>query len=284
MNSSDKKLVLNELALGKSTEYRAVYNPKLLQSIPRALNREELNIVEKQPFVGKDVWHAYELSWLNLKAKPQVALGRFIINADSLNIVESKSLKLYLNSFNQSQFESAQQVSQILQKDLSVVLNADIEIELFSPDNLQALSLTALPGKCIDDLDIEIDSFDLNSKLLHCDDQTTVDQEISETLHSHLLKSNCLITNQPDWASIVISYSGKKISHEGLLRYLISFRQHNEFHEQCVERIFMYILKQCRPKKLTVHAMYTRRGGIDINPFRTTEREFEVPLSRVNRQ
>ena len=290
MTSGDKKIVLSELALGKATEYQTSYNPGLLQSIPRAINRSELSIVDKQPFVGKDVWHAYELSWLNSKGKPQVALGRFVIGADSPNIIESKSFKLYLNSLNQSQFESAHQVSQVLKKDLSAKLNADVNIELFSPDNVQALPVQALPGQCIDDLDIEIDDFNLNPKLLNCDEQAQAavnqekDQEISETVHSHLLKSNCLITNQPDWASIVIRYSGKRISHEGLLRYLISFRQHNEFHEQCVERIFMDILKQCQPTELFVHAMYTRRGGIDINPYRTTEHHFEIPLLRVNRQ
>ncbi len=284
MNSSDKKLVLNDLALGKETEYQTVYNPKLLQPISRALNRSELSIVEEQPFLGKDVWHAYELSWLNLKGKPQVALGRFIINADSPNIVESKSFKLYLNSFNQSQFESAAKVSHVLKKDLDAVLNTEIDIEIFSPDNIHSLPIKTLPGQCIDDLDIVIDDFDLNPELLRLDNIDNVQQETSEIVHSHLLKSNCLITNQPDWASIVISYSGKKINHEGLLRYLISFRQHNEFHEHCVERIFMDILIQCRPTKLSVQAMYTRRGGIDINPYRTTESEFETPLVRVNRQ
>ena len=284
MANNDKKVMLNELALGKATEYQSSYNPELLQAIPRALNREELSIVDQQPFVGKDIWHAYELSWLNSKGKPQVALARFIINANSSNIIESKSFKLYLNSFNQTQFESVEQVGSTLKKDLAVALDAEIYIELFSPDNIQALPVKPLPGQCLDNLDIKIDNFDLNPKLLHCDGQPTIDQEISETVHSHLLKSNCLITNQPDWASIVIGYSGKKINHESLLRYLISFRQHNEFHEQCVERIFMDILSQCRPTELFVHAMYTRRGGIDINPYRTTQSEYEVPLHRINRQ
>lgn len=280
MTIHDKNDVLASLTLGKATEYQSNYNPDLLQAIPRSLNREELDIVEKQPFVGSDVWHAYEMSWLNLKGKPVVALGRFIIASDTPNIIESKSFKLYLNSFNQSQFDSMQAVESVLQQDLSVKLNGNVTIELIAPDDNNALPVSSLSGICIDDLDIEVTDFALNPTLLRCESQETV----VETLHSHLLKSNCLITDQPDWASVVISYEGGQIDHTSLLKYLISFRLHNEFHEQCVERIYMDILKQCQPKRLSVQAFYTRRGGLDINPYRASDEGFSMPLIRVNRQ
>lgn len=272
---------LKALTLGKKTDYQSVYAPELLQAIPRQLNREELGIVDSQPFSGADVWHAYEMSWLNAKGKPVVALGCFTFNANSPKIVESKSFKLYLNSFNQTHFKSEAAVLEALKRDLSSTCGAEVSITLFPPDETSYFSVTKLPGVCIDDLDIDVTEFDLSAELLSLDPG---EEPVEETLHSHLLKSNCLITNQPDWASIVIEYSGHKISHESLLRYLISLRMHNEFHEQCVERIFMDIQKNCSPSALSVQALYTRRGGLDISPYRTTHENKHPPLRRVNRQ
>jgi len=281
MSDYEKNDALQSLTLGQNTEYRSVYSPELLQAVPRHLNRQELGIVQQQPFTGCDIWHAYELSWLNKKGKPVVALARCSVPFDTPNIIESKSFKLYLNSFNQSRFDSHQVVLETLSKDLAATAGGDVAIELFSPDDLTAYPVSALPGECIDHADIDIDTFDLNAALLVLDADA---KQVEETLHSHLLKSNCLITNQPDWASVVISYRGHKIDHVALLRYLVSFRMHNEFHEQCVERIFMDIKEKCSPDFLSVQALYTRRGGLDINPFRSSEKVSDAPLRRINRQ
>jgi 7-cyano-7-deazaguanine reductase len=276
---------LKNLKLGQVTEYQSQYAPELLQAVPRQLNREELGIVESQPFVGYDVWHAYELSWLNLKGKPVVALARCIVDATSPNIIESKSFKLYLNSFNQTRFKSNTEVHETMVNDLSTTAGGEVFIELFKPDDNQVFQIVELEGVCIDDIDISVDEFELNPDLLKMDPSN---QRVSETVHSHLLKSNCLITNQPDWASIVIQYKGKKIDHESLLKYLISFRMHNEFHEQCVERIFMDIQRLCSSQELSVQALYTRRGGLDINPFRCLKNNSKYfnksSIARINRQ
>ena len=276
---------LEALTLGQKSEYATQYSPDLLQAVPRQLNREELGIVAAQPFIGQDVWHAYELSWLSMKGKPVVALGRFSIDSSSVNIVESKSFKLYLNSFNQSRFDSIEQVQALLETDLSKTAQGEFNVELFEPDNLSAFPVTALPGYCIDDIDIDVCETSLNPQLLAL---STSHKVVSETLHSHLLKSNCLITNQPDWASVIIEYTGQEIDHAALLQYLVSFRMHNEFHEQCVERIFCDVTKICQPEFLSVQALYTRRGGLDINPFRTSKTPQSdtknAPIRRINRQ
>ena len=210
-----------------------------------------------------------------------VALGRFCFDATSTNIIESKSFKLYLNSLNQYRCASYELMTQRLIHDLSAVAECEVAVELILPDDTKTLSARSLPGNCIDHLDISIDKFELSPSIL----STKVNAEsVSETLHSHLLKSNCLITNQPDWASVVISYTGLQIDQEALLRYLISFRLHNEFHEQCVERIFCDILATCEPTSLSVQALYTRRGGLDICPFRTSIDGQASPKQRINRQ
>ncbi|MFT4635123.1 MAG: 7-cyano-7-deazaguanine reductase [Arenicella sp.] len=272
---------LDDLSLGKQSDYQSSYSPKLLQAVPRSLNRKELGCIKSQSFQGVDVWNAYELSWLNAKGKPMVALGRFTLDANTPNIVESKSFKLYLNSLNQFRFSGVEQLKSVLQKDLSVVAGGAVLVELFWPDDTLTFAVRDLPGDCIDDLDISIDEFRLSPQLLSTPPNA---REVSETLHSHLLKSNCLITNQPDWASVIIRYSGLEIDREALLRYLISFRMHNEFHEQCVERIFCDILNLCKPQELSVQALYTRRGGLDINPFRTSVDNQASPMLRINRQ
>lgn len=281
MNYDKNSDILSGLKLGRATQYPSDYAPELLQAVPRSLNRQELDIVGQQPFFGCDVWHAYELSWLNEKGKPVVALARCIVDANSPNIVESKSFKLYLNSFNQTRFVSIAKIREIMVQDLSATAGADVEIQLFSPTDRQAFQVTDLPGECIDDLDIRVDEFKLNPNVLSVYKPERI---VTETLHSHLLKSNCLITNQPDWGSIIIEYQGAKIDRESLLRYLISFRMHNEFHEQCVERIFMDIQQFCNPQSLSVQALYTRRGGLDINPYRSSENRVPPVMNRVNRQ
>ena len=282
MNKYQGKSELKDLTLGKVTQYQSDYAPELLQAVPRRLNREALGIVDQQPFVGCDVWHAYELSWLNDKGKPVVALARCTVNANSENIIESKSFKLYLNSFNQTSFSSHKAILETVIRDVSAIAGDAVQVELFAPDDVAAFPVTQLPGKCIDDVDIEIKDFNLTSASLALD---ASNEAVEETLHSHLLKSNCLITNQPDWASVVIDYQGAKIDREGLLRYLISFRQHNEFHEQCVERIFTDIQQFCSPDKLAIQALYTRRGGLDINPYRCSKKDSNtVPFRRINRQ
>jgi 7-cyano-7-deazaguanine reductase len=264
---------LSNLTLGKVTEYCSEYNPNLLQAVPRSLNRNDLSLTDNcLPFVGEDVWYGYELSWLNDKGKPCVAVAEFRFPCTSPNIVESKSFKLYLNSFNQSKFSSVGDVENILSKDLSTTAGASALVNLFSVEQCDALKINELNHDvaCIDNEDISIDNYQYNDRLLENAQDKISSDIINESLVSHLLKSNCLITNQPDWASIHISYKGTAINRAILLAYLISFRQHNEFHEQCVERIFCDLQKYCQLSELTVFARYTRRGGLDINPFRST--------------
>jgi 7-cyano-7-deazaguanine reductase len=273
---------LKQILLGKTTDYVDQYDPTILYPVARKLNRDDLGLsADNLPFHGDDIWHGYELSWLNNKGKPQVALARFTFVCNSINIVESKSFKLYLNSFNQSRFESFELVRQTLQKDLANTAQGEVSVELFKPDQLHQFTPTTLPGICIDELDIEINDYHFCSDYLKASFDNT--QQVTETLHSHLLKSNCLITNQPDWASVVIEYKGPKISQEAVLRYLISFRQHNEFHEQCVERIYNDIWSIIKPRQLSVVAYYTRRGGLDINPRRASKAQLPT-LQRINRQ
>jgi len=269
---------LDHLSLGKVTKYSEHYNASLLQGVPRSLSRDAIDLPNTLPFHGVDIWNAYEVSWLNAKGKPKVAILQCNVPIDSPNLVESKSFKLYLNSFNQTRFEQVQNVLDVMQKDLSLCAGAKVCLHLTPSQDFAALSIGDLSGTLIDDLDIAIEHYDIKPT-----DLLTENEEVQETLVSHLLKSNCLITNQPDWGSVVIKYQGNKIRHEALLRYLISFRQHNEFHEQCVERIFYDIWRICKPKKLTVYARYTRRGGLDINPFRSNFEE-PYPNQRLARQ
>jgi len=263
--------------LGKPTEYRADYAPELLYPIPRQLKRDELGIAATSlPFVGEDIWNAYEVSWLNLRGKPVVALATFRVPADSPNLIESKSFKLYLNSFNQTAFADVATVEATLVGDLSTAAGAPVgaKIELLSG---RPQVLVGYPeGTLLDDLDIACDAYQPAPALLATVDGENVEKTVEETLYSHLLKSNCLVTGQPDWAMVVIRYRGRRIEPAGLLRYIVSFRNHNEFHEQCVERIYCDIQRYCAPEALAVYARYTRRGGLDINPFRSSG-EFPSP-------
>ena len=259
--------------LGKPTEYRAEYAPELLYPIPRQLKRDELGITAGSlPFVGEDVWNAYEVSWLNPKGKPVVALATFRVPASSPNLIESKSFKLYLNSFNQSTFADAAMVETTLTADLSAAAGAPVSTKIEVLSSRPQVSVAYPQGILLDTLDIACDAYQPAPQQL-----VAVNAEnVEEILYSHLLKSNCLVTGQPDWAMVVIRYRGRPIDHAGLLRYIVSFRNHNEFHEQCVERIYCDIQRQCAPQALSVYARYTRRGGLDINPFRSSG-EFAAP-------
>lgn len=259
-------LALDALELGKQSSYVCEYDASQLQGVPRSLNRDDLGLTATElPFAGEDLWNLYELSWLNPKGKPMVAMGEVRVPITSVNLIESKSFKLYLNSFNQTRFANLEEVEELLTRDLSLCAQAPVKVKLYELKNAPS-QFGILPGECIDHLDIDVNQYQPSPELM----QHIADGEVvSETLHSHLLKSNCLVTGQPDWGSLMIRYQGPRIHRESLLRYLISFRQHNEFHEQCVERIFMDLMQHAKPKELTVYARYTRRGGLDINPYRS---------------
>jgi 7-cyano-7-deazaguanine reductase len=252
--------------LGKSTCYKVDYDPSLLFAIPRKSKRDEIGLRGDLPFMGADIWNAYELSWLNLRGKPQVAIATFIVPADSPNIVESKSFKLYLNSYNQTKLASHDVLVTQLRADISAAVGASVQVRLTLPEDFSSLAMGELTGELLDRLDIEVENYTPDPSLLKVQAEA---ETVEQSYVSHLLKSNCLVTGQPDWATVQIQYVGAPIDPAGLLQYLIGFRNHNEFHEQCVERIFVDIMRQCKPLKLSVYARYTRRGGLDINPWRT---------------
>jgi 7-cyano-7-deazaguanine reductase len=268
------------LPLGKPTAYRDEYDAGLLCPFPRAPKRAELGLGGTLPFHGFDLWNAYELSWLDGRGKPVVGMAEFRFPFDSPFLVESKSFKLYLNSFNQTRFTDPAAVAIALERDLTRASGAPVVVRLLPLVSGSAVS-AELPGTCLDALDIAIDRYDYAPELL--DGAACPAMVVEETLYSHLLKSNCLVTRQPDWASVLIRYRGPGIDHAALLSYLVSFRRHSEFHEQCVERIFTDLLHYCRPERLTVYARYTRRGGLDINPFRSNF-ENDIPNWRLIRQ
>lgn len=256
--------------LGKAAAYRDTYAPELLFPIPRSQQRGQIGLPDGTalPFMGADLWTAFELSWLNPRGKPQLALAHVTVPCESPNIVESKSFKLYLNSFTMTPFDSAETVKARLVEDLSQAVGVRVGVRIVAPDAFDHEGVAELDGLSLDRLDIDCTHYQPAPELLKVDAGET---PVSETLTSRLLKSNCLVTGQPDWGSVQIAYTGHPIDQEGLLRYLISFRQHNEFHEHCVERIFMDLWTRCRPTRLQVYARYTRRGGLDINPFRTSQ-------------
>lgn len=254
--------------LGQSSSYDSHYNPERLFAIPRAVKRKEINIDPNQlPFYGFDCWNHYEVSWLNEKGKPMVAVAEIIYDCATPYLIESKSLKLYFNSFNNTQFKNREEISRIVTHDLAKRLDGDVQVRILSLSEKESSIIhAALEGECIDDLDVACSVYHVEPNYL-----STKATQVKEALYSDLLKSNCLITNQPDWGSVQIAYVGPQINREGLLKYLVSFRNHNEFHEQCIERIFVDIMTRCKPEKLTVYGRYTRRGGLDINPYRSTE-------------
>ncbi|HEK4019636.1 TPA: NADPH-dependent 7-cyano-7-deazaguanine reductase QueF [Pseudomonas aeruginosa] len=253
--------------LGKTSEYVSSYTPSLLFPISRTAKWAELGLsAETLPYRGVDIWNCYELSWLTPAGKPVVAIGEFSIPADSPNIIESKSFKLYLNSLNQSTFDSREALRAVLEKDLSAAAGAPVGVRLRSLDEVAEEGIGRLPGGCIDELDIAVDGYEQpRPELLRCD----AGRIVEEQLYSHLLKSNCPVTGQPDWGTLVVDYRGPALDPASLLAYLVSFRQHQDFHEQCVERIFLDLQRLLRPQALSVYARYVRRGGLDINPYRS---------------
>jgi 7-cyano-7-deazaguanine reductase len=256
--------------LGKNTPYADRYDPSLLFAIPRAEKRAEIGVAELLPFHGVDIWNAYELSWLDLRGKPVVALAEFRVPAASPNIIESKSFKLYLNGFAQERIVDAAALAATLMHDLSAAAGALVGVQLSAAD-AAAYPVTDLDGQLLDSQSIDIDHYGPpQAEFLSADNSAIA---VEETVVSHLLRSNCPVTGQPDWGSVQITYRGPPIEHAGLLRYLVSFRNHNEFHEQCVERIFVDLMQRCAPQQLSVYARYTRRGGLDINPFRSSAPE-----------
>jgi 7-cyano-7-deazaguanine reductase len=273
--------------LGKPVRYADQYDASLLYPIARSPKREEIGIAGAPPFFGADLWTAFELSWLNRRGKPQIAIAHFTVPCETPNIIESKSLKLYLGSYNATVFRSADEVRDRLRADLSEVLwrgapaQSSVGARLLLPEVFDREPVHELDGLSLDRLDIECDRYTPAPELLTA---AFDEPPVEEVLTSNLLKSNCLVTGQPDWGSVQIHYTGPQIEQGGLLRYLVSFRNHNEFHEQCVERIFMDIWRRCRPVRLAVYARYTRRGGLDINPLRTSHPMALPPNIRTARQ
>ena len=282
--------------LGKEVSYPKGYDASLLFPMPRLDARLTLGLTSLPassttlpgalPFKGFDLWNAYELSWLNAKGLPKVVLLRLKVPCTSPSIIESKSLKLYLNSFNQTRFETVHHVFDLLRKDLALALGAELELELVGPDQFANETIAEFVGDDLDKLDVEIDCYQPDAAILKLK-YGSLDPKrgsISETVFSRLLKSNCPVTDQPDWACIEIQYTGPAIDHASLLRYIVSYRMHNGFHEHCVEKIFVDILKQCAPTSLSVYARYTRRGGLDINPWRATVDVKPPTIGRSARQ
>lgn len=263
---------LKETPLGRSTDYVDEYTPSLLCPIPRWDGREalELDGVEL-PFHGQDIWNAYELSWLNSKGRPQVAVCELKVPCVTPYLVESKSLKLYFNSFSNTRFDSENIVRDYITKDLSQVVGGAVDVKLYSLEQAAALPQWEAGGECVDNIDLEFESHEYRPDLLLCDQGG----EQTGQLYSHLLRSHCPVTNQPDWATVVVRYTGRVISPASFLRYVVSLRNHQGFHEQIIEQMFVDLMRQCEPRQLTVYGRFTRRGGIDINPFRSN---YEQPL------
>ncbi|RKP46053.1 NADPH-dependent 7-cyano-7-deazaguanine reductase QueF [Trinickia fusca] len=267
------------MELGKQSKYESTYNPDKLFAIPRTIKREEIGITGELPFFGVDVWNHYEVSWLTPRGVPRVAIATIVVPCTSANVIESKSMKLYFNTFNNTSFGTQAEVERIAARDLSHCAGAPVSVTLEPLEGAAAQQIGAPAGSSIDEQDIAIDKFSVDRQLL-----ATHDEHVSETLYSNLLKSNCLVTGQPDWGTVSITYEGRRIDRAALLKYVVSFRNHEEFHEQCVERIFKDIQDQCAPTRLTVAARYTRRGGIDINPVRSSEPLHDAPNQRLIRQ
>ena len=277
---SQYQSISNESELGKKSDYETAYNPNRLYPISRAAKRQEIGINPNLlPFYGVDCWNHYEVSWLNDKGKPMVGIAEIIYDCRSPKLIESKSLKLYFNSFNNTKISSIDALESMVKRDLEKRIEADVMVRIVTLDKANTFNIQALKGESIDELDVECSVYLVEPAFLE-----VLNEEISETLYSDLLKSNCLVTNQPDWGSVQITYTGKRINREGLLKYLVSFRNHNEFHEQCIERIFVDIMSQCKPTSLTVYGRYTRRGGLDINPYRSTEQTAFTGNLRLIRQ
>ncbi len=269
--------LLHKSPLGKNSQYETAYNPELLFPIPRSGKREELGIDPADiPFYGRDLWYGYELSWLNKQGKPVVRVARFELPCDSPHLIESKSFKLYLNSFNQSEFSDENQVCEILERDLSSCAGGPVKVTLMGIKQLEEFGFQPAPGICLDDLEVTVASYSYDPSLLQKGQGRT-----EEIINSHLLKSNCPVTGQPDWGTLVVEYKGETIDHSAFLQYICSFRDHQEFHEQCVERVFTDLKSRFDFEELTVYAQYLRRGGLDINPWRSTHNKLPEAIRLI---
>lgn len=278
MTINDTQNFLIDSELGKKSAYEDTYNPDKLYAIERAGKRQEIGIsTQTPPFIGFDCWNHYEVSWLNQKGKPEVVMAEIYYDCHSPRIIESKSMKLYFNSFNNTKFNSLEDVTATIQHDLEKAVGSEVTVVLKPLNTTTTYQLNEnFSGFCLDELDIECDCYTVNSTYL-----VTHEPLVEETVYSNLLKSNCLVTHQPDWGSVQIHYKGLQLDHAGLLRYIVSFRNHNEFHEQCIERIFIDIMNHCKPQELTVYGRYTRRGGLDINPYRSTQ---PIDFTNINQR
>ena len=269
-----------ESELGKKSDYESTYNPQRLYPIARAAKRQDMGILpEHLPFYGVDCWNHYEVSWLNDQGKPMVAMAQIIYDCRSPKMVESKSLKLYFNSLNNTKISCIDTLAFMVKRDLEHCIESEVQVKIVTLNHAPLFNLHAPVGESIDALDVECSVYLVEPAFLDVEKE-----EVREILCSDLLKSNCLVTYQPDWGSVQITYTGKKINREGLLKYLVSFRNHNEFHEQCIERIFMDLMRRCKPTSLSVYGRYTRRGGLDINPYRSTEKMTLTEHLRLIRQ
>lgn len=276
--------VLQHGLLGQSTDYPTSYCPDILYPISRQLGRESLALPAEQLSLGVDFWHCFEVSWLDNNHISQVAMLRLSIAANSPLIIESKSLKLYLNSLNFTIFDCQDSVLATIRRDLSACLQTQVEISLFELNQPDSLPIDKPDGVCIDKacqnkkiaLSTQVDSGLLG--------MPSDGQMVKQSYYSHLLRSNCPVTNQPDWGTVQIDIESPLIDCANLLAYLLSYRQHNGFHEQCVEQIFCDLTCAFRPKTLMVRAWYTRRGGIDINPVRVSDLSLLPKPSRLIRQ
>ncbi|HEY3519764.1 MAG TPA: NADPH-dependent 7-cyano-7-deazaguanine reductase QueF [Rhodanobacteraceae bacterium] len=270
--------------LGRQTEAPSSPDARVLFAIPRAQARKEIGIdAQAPPFVGVDIWNAYELSWLDARGKPVVAIAELRVPADSPNLIESKSLKLYLNAYAQTRFDDALDLRNEIARDLGQAADAPVEITLIESEDFSAQAVAELPGASLDQQDIAIGDYGPpQPEHLHVNPRA---RQIEESLTTRLFRSNCPVTGQPDWAAVQVRYIGAPIDRAGLLRYLISYREHCGFHEACVERIFVDLMARCAPRCLSVYARFTRRGGLDINPWRATSGYAMPPLNvRTARQ
>ena len=250
--------------LGRASGHPDRYDPTLLFAVPRAPQRSALGIAASLPFTGVDVWTAYELTWLDEIGKPQIALATFEVPADSPSIIESKSMKLYLGGFAQTPFGGMTEVAATIERDLARVCGTRVGVALRGPSSFGVQSIRELQGESLDDQRVAGNAYDVDPGVL-----AATGAVVEETLASRLFRSVCPVTGQPDIASVQIAYRGPRIDREALLRYLVSYRCHAGFHEHCIERIFIDVSTRCRTQRLTVLARFTRRGGLDINPFRT---------------
>lgn len=286
---------ISDSQLGQQTVYPSQYDPNQLFPIARSETRRGSRAEAKPEWIGSDIWTAFELSWLDAKGKPVVAIASFEFEQSNPYLIESKSFKLYLNSFNQSKFDAPEQLIELMTQDLSKAAGGKVTIQLLPAQSWQDCQIIELLGDCVDDLAIAIDCYEPNPALLHLLDRETdaepEDSEQLQILYSNLLKSNCPVTNQPDWGTVIIAYQGQAIDPASLLRYIVSYRQHNGFHELCVEEMYCDLLQRCAPKELFVSARYTRRGGLDINPWRASSKaitkgveQLLAPFNRLARQ